>query len=153
GDHRDHGFAEVGMLDANHGALADARHLVDYALDLLGVDVEAAGDDEVLGAADDREIAVGVEPADVAGPEEAVRPELAARLLRVAPAAPEDVGAVDLEVADRARRQRLAGGADDAERDAGQRQPDAAAAPRAVERVRGQHVGLGHAVALEDDVA
>src|SRR5262249_13826947 len=117
GDHRHHRLAEIGMLDADHRALADAGHLVDHAFDLLGIDVEPAGDDQVLGAADDREVAVGIEAADIAGAEEAVGAELAAGLLRVAPVAAEDVGPAHLDVADRSSGQALAGRIGDADLD------------------------------------
>ena len=46
---------------------------VDLALDLLRIDVVAAGDDQVLAAADDVDVAALVDLAEVAGDEEAVR--------------------------------------------------------------------------------
>jgi hypothetical protein len=49
-----------------------------HVLDLLGIDVVAAGDDQVLRAADDGEVAVLAHRAEVAGDEPAVRAELGA---------------------------------------------------------------------------
>jgi hypothetical protein len=60
-DHHDRGdaLAEIGMRAADDGALDHARHLVDLGLDLLGIDVVAAGDDQVLAAPDDVDVALG----------------------------------------------------------------------------------------------
>ena len=57
--HHDGGdaLAEIGMRHADDGALDDAGDRVDLALDLLRIDVVAAGDDEVLAAADDVDVA------------------------------------------------------------------------------------------------
>ena len=82
---------------------------VDLALDLLRVDVEAAGDDEVLAAADDRDVAVVADQPEVAGDEEAVGAELGRGLLRHPPVALEDVRPLHLDHADLALRQRRAG--------------------------------------------
>ena len=61
-----------GCGSADHRALDDAGERVDLALDLLRIDVEAAGDDEVLGAPDDVDVAARVDLAEIAGDEEAV---------------------------------------------------------------------------------
>ena len=61
------------MRHADDGALDDAGERVDLALDLLRIDVVAAGDDEVLAAPDDVDVAARVDLAEVAGDEEAVR--------------------------------------------------------------------------------
>ena len=58
------------------GAVLHGRVLHQRLLDLGGVDVEAAGDDHVLGPVDDEEEAVVVEVADVAGVVPAVRRRL-----------------------------------------------------------------------------
>ena len=62
------------ILDAEGGdaAAPHARHFGDRFLDLLRVDVAAAGDDDVLGAAGDEEIAVVVDEAEIAGVDPAV---------------------------------------------------------------------------------
>ena len=62
-DDRRHPLAEIGMRDAEDRALEHALDRVDLGLDLLRIDVEAAGDDEILGAADDVDVAVGVDTA------------------------------------------------------------------------------------------
>jgi hypothetical protein len=65
----------VGLADGageGHGRVPDQR-----LLDLGGVDVVAAADDDVLGAARDPDVAVGVHPAQVAGARAFRRPVLA----------------------------------------------------------------------------
>jgi hypothetical protein len=69
-------FAEVGVRHADHRALGHAGHVVEVALDLGGIDVVAAADDQVLAAADDGDVAALVHLADVAGLEPAVGGEL-----------------------------------------------------------------------------
>ncbi len=56
-DHRRDALAEIGMRHADDGALDHAGHRVDLGLDLLRIDVEAAGDDQVLAAPDDVDVA------------------------------------------------------------------------------------------------
>ena len=71
-------------------------------LDLLGEDVLAAGQhDQLLAAADDVQIALGVEAAEVAGAEEAVAGERLAGRLGIVPVAGEDVLAFGLDLARR----------------------------------------------------
>ncbi len=55
----------------NDGAFQHARQSVDLAFHFLRIDVEAAGDDEILAAPDDVDIATGVDLAEIAGDEEA----------------------------------------------------------------------------------
>jgi hypothetical protein len=55
-----------------------AGHVVDAGFDLGRVDVVAAADDQVLAAADDGDIAVGIHAADVAGLEPAIGGEFVA---------------------------------------------------------------------------
>ena len=150
-DRRDR-FAEIRVGHADHRRFDDAGQRVDLLLDFLRIDVEAAGDDEVLRAADDAQIAVRQQLAHVAGAEVAVGGELLARLLRHAPVAGEDVRPLDLDAADLAGRAAASVVVDDAHRHAGKRRPDGAGDALAVERIRRVHAGLGHAVALEDRV-
>src|SRR5690606_6509205 len=63
--HRDDALAEVRMRHADHGAFENPGLLVENELDLLRVDIVTAGDDEVLRPADDRDIAILVDHADV----------------------------------------------------------------------------------------
>ena len=92
------------MGHADHRALDDPGQAVDLALHFLGIDVEAAADDQVLAAAQDMDIAARVDHAEIAGDEEAIGAELGLRLLRIAPIALEDVGALDLDHAGLAQR-------------------------------------------------
>ena len=57
---------------ADHGGFEHVGVLGQHRFDVAGIDVEAAGDDHVLLAVHQREKAVGVEPADVAGAHPAV---------------------------------------------------------------------------------
>ena len=93
-------------------ALVQDRELVDRRavgvdrLDLVGEDVLAAGqDDQLLAAADDVQVALGVEAAEIARAEEAVAGEGLAGRLGIVPVAGEDVGAFGLDLA----RRRAAG--------------------------------------------
>ncbi len=57
-NHRRHRLAEVAMRQADDGCLDNSGERVDLGLDLLRIDIEAAGDDEILAAAGDRDIAI-----------------------------------------------------------------------------------------------
>ena len=76
-DHRHHDLAPlVGRL-AHHRDLGHRGVREQHVLDLARVHVEAAGDDQLLGAPDDAQVPVGVELADVAAAEPAVGGERA----------------------------------------------------------------------------
>ena len=168
--HPDHGFfaqirarladddggdalAEIRVRTADHGALGDARQRIDLALDFLRIDIEAAGDDQVLGAPDDVHITALIDLADIAGDEEAVGAEFGLGLFRHAPIAGKHIRPLHLDAAGLALRQFLAGfGIGDAQFNARQREADRAGDAIAVIRVRRVHVGLGHAVAFENGV-
>ena len=142
------------MRHADDGAFQDSLDIVDHAFHFLRVDIQPAGNDQVLVAADDADIAVGITHRHVAGDEEAVLAEGLGGFFRHFPIAEEDIVAALLDDADLAIRQRRAGlriGNPDFH--AGKRKPDGAGAAVALERVRGAHVGFGHAVALEDRLA
>ena len=79
-DDGEHGLAHVGVGDADHRDVGDRGMGGEHALDLGGVDVGAAGDDQVGAAVGDEEVAVVVELAEVAGGEDAVA-KRGARLL------------------------------------------------------------------------
>src|SRR3954447_6672483 len=72
-DDRLDGLAPLLVRHTDHGALGDALERVDAVLDLDGRDVLAAGDDHVLLAVVDREVALVVDRAAVAGVEPAAR--------------------------------------------------------------------------------
>src|SRR6185437_16198389 len=143
-------FAEIRMRHADHGGFDHAGHGVDLALDFLRIDVEAARNHEILAAADDVDIALAVDLAEIAGDEEAVVAEFRLGLLRHAPIALEHIRALDLDHADRVSGDHLAGfGIGDAHGNAGQRMADSAGDAFTVIRIGRVHVGFGHAVALE----
>ena len=93
------------MRHADDRALDHPRQRVDRLLDLLGIDVEPAGDDQILRPPDDGDVAVRLDPRHVAGDEEPVRPHLLRRLLRQPPVAREDVRPAHLQHPHLARRQ------------------------------------------------
>src|SRR5918996_813906 len=66
-DKCDHRLAPLGVRLADHRHLGDRRMAQQHLLDLARVDVGAARDDQVLGAVAQREEAVRVDRADVAG--------------------------------------------------------------------------------------
>ena len=69
--------------DADHGGLAHGGVELERLLHLHRRDVLAAGHDEVLGAVDDGEVAVGVDHGEVAGAQPAAAQHLVGRLGRV----------------------------------------------------------------------
>ena len=150
GDDRHHRLAEVRMRHADDGALDHPRQRVDRLIDLLGIDVQPPGDDQILRPPDDGDVAVGLDPRHVAGDEEPVRPHLLRRLLRQPPVAGEDVRPPHLQHPHLARRQLAPVRPADPQLDPRQRRPDRPRPPFAVQRVGGVHPGLGHPVALED---
>src|SRR4029079_18960058 len=95
------------MRHADHGGFDHTRHGVDLALDFLRVDVEAARDHEILAAAEDVPVALGIDLAEVAGDEEAVVTEFGFCLLRHPPITLEHVRALGLDPADLVARDLL----------------------------------------------
>ena len=113
-------LAEPGVGRGDDRDLGDARHAHEQLLDLGRADVLAAADDDVLLAVGDREVAVGVEHADVAGHEPAVGVNAAAVRCRVG-VADEAVGPATPDLARLARRDVVAVLVDEAHLDARQR--------------------------------
>ncbi len=146
-------FAEVGVGHPDDRGFRHSGERVDLLLDFLRVDVEAAGDDQVLRAADDADVAIGEDLAHVAGAKPPVGGEFLARLLRHAPVAGKHIGSLHFDAADHARGAGVAVRVDDAHRYAGKRWADGARNPFAFERIRRVHAGLGHPVALENRVS
>ena len=142
-------LAEPAVGTPDHSGRRDRGVRQQHVLHVAGVDVEATPDDEVLDPVHDVEVAVGIEVADVAG----VHPPLAHRQcggLRVLPVALHHPGRPDAHLAGLTGRHRLAELVDDAQLDAGKRQPHAAGT-RCVVRVHGGGRGhLGAAVAVAD---
>ena len=52
------GLTEVGVGQPDHGRFDHSGHGIDDFLDLLRIDVEPAGDDEILRTADDQDVVV-----------------------------------------------------------------------------------------------
>ena len=106
-----------GSLDAERGdaAAPDPGYFGDRFLDLLRVDVAAAGDDHVLGAAGDEEVAVVVDEAEVAGVDPAVVAHHGRRRLGVLEVALHRRRAAELDAAFDARRPLFAAIVDDAQ--------------------------------------
>src|SRR5207237_3678336 len=66
GDHEgDRALAQVGVRATYHAGVGDGRVGAEHLLDLVRVDVRAAPDDEVLGAAGDDQVPVFVQPPEV----------------------------------------------------------------------------------------
>src|SRR5579871_6964978 len=93
-------LAEVGMRQADHGRFDHAFDRIDLGLDLLRIDVIAAGNHEILGAAGDVHIAALVDHADVAGDEEAIVAEFGFGFFRHPPITLEYVGPAHFDDAD-----------------------------------------------------
>ena len=148
-------FAPFVVGDADHGGFGDVRMIADRALDFGGIDVLAAGDDHVLDAVVDVEIAVLVHVAGIAGAQPAVAAERFGGRLRQVPVAGHVGAGAGRDLADFARRQSLAVGVEDREFDAGQRLAGRAHAVQSLDvifrRQRDDGAGgLGHAVHLHE---
>jgi len=136
-DVRDDGLAGARVRLAHHRDVGDVGVLREHLLDLTRIDVEARHDHDVFGALHEREPAVVVGDAHVAG----VQPpagEHALGRVRIAPVAGEDVGAAHEDLAGVAREDVLAVGVDQPHLDAGQRGSDRADA-RACGHRAGRH--------------
>ena len=88
----------VGSGHADDRAVGDRGVLEEGGLDLDGVDVLAAADDDVLGAVDDVDEAVVVDAGDVAGVEPAVREDVGG-LFGAVPVAADDLRPLDPQLA------------------------------------------------------
>src|SRR6266508_5309327 len=85
----DHDLAPFAVGPPDHRGLAHLGVLQQHLLDLARIDIGAARDDQVLGAVLEREIAVGIEDADIAGVQPAAAQGLCTRI-RVFPVAGHD---------------------------------------------------------------
>ena len=85
------------MRDADHRAFQHAGQIVQHQLHLLRIDVEPAGDHQILCAPDDGHIAVAVHEPQIAGDEEAVGTKLLRRLRGHLPIALEHVRPAHLQ--------------------------------------------------------
>ncbi len=142
-------LAAVFVGNSDHDHFLHAGVLVDRLLDHLRIDVEAAGDDHVLLAVDQIEIAVRIHVADIAGQKAAVSKSFRG-FLRPVPVAFGDIRSLDADFADFARAQDLFRilERNDVHFDAGQHQPDRARLVRTFLWMAGAgRASLGHAPA------
>src|SRR5690242_9330410 len=86
---------------ADHATVDDIRMFDQHALDLGGVDVLAAGDDQIILALQHPEIAVVIAPGDVPGMVPAVLQRVPRRV-RISPIFGEHVGTADDDLTGRA---------------------------------------------------
>ena len=107
-----HGLSHVGMGDADDGDVGHRRVHHEHVLDLAGVHVDAARDDHVRHPVGEVEVAVLVDPSDVAQRAPAPLVERGGRLGRVAVVL-EPVRGLEPDLALLARRQLGAVGTDD----------------------------------------
>ena len=138
----------IGMAD--HAGVDDLGMFEQHALDFRRIDVLAAGNDHVLLAVVDPEIAVGVAAADVAGPIPAVVQRLAGCFL-VAPVFEEHVGTTNRDFADGVRGDFIAGLIDHLGLAAQPRQPGRTG-PRIIAAepgINGNGAGLGRTIDLQ----
>ena len=146
---RDDRLAPFGVGQPDDRDVADRRVRRQHRFDLLGVHVHTAGDDHVLGAVADEEIAVVVDESDVADGEEppAVR---GARRLRVADVLERRrVGSV-VDPADLARPQLATVVVEDGQAGAPDRAPDGAGLLQPPVRLGDRRRTLHAAVGLPD---
>ncbi|MNE23155.1 hypothetical protein D3C80_1163980 [compost metagenome] len=151
-DHRHHPLAHLGTGRADHSGVGHLRMLDQQVLDLLRIDVHPARDDHEALAVGQEQIAVLVQPPDIAQGGPAARVIGGGRLLRVVVIF-ERVIALEIDVADHARRQFVAlvvADVDDAEVGAAHR----SRLPQPLFRVDDGHaVALGPSVVLDQDRA
>ena len=148
-----HPLAEVGVGHPHHRGLGHAGPLQQRGLDLGGVDIEPAGDDEILAAAHEVDVAVGISEAEVAAAQPAALQRRGRRVGAVE-VGRDDAGAPVEELPDRVPGDHRAGlGVPDLGLGAGHVEAHRPRPALAVQRV-GQHdPHLGHAVALQHPVA
>src|SRR6266851_9704867 len=95
-----HLLAPPRVRDSGHHGLGHRRMALQCDLDLAGVDVQSAGDDEFLYPAANDQVPAGlIDAADVAGAEPAVLGEGRLGRGRVTPVAAEDLGTAQLDLA------------------------------------------------------
>ncbi len=139
------------MRHADHCAFQNPGQVINQALDLLGVDIKATGDDQILLSPDNGDIAVGVDPCHVTRDEPAVRLQFLGCLFWHLPIALKHIRAAHFQHADFAgwhlgpvfHHPRL---------HARQRKAHGACATLSLVGVRRAHIGFGHPVAFENTV-
>ena len=145
-------LAELLVGNAEHRAVAHARHLDQHRFDLGRVDVDAAGDDHVALAVAQEDVAVGILVAHVAHRHELAQPDLAALGVVVVVGEFREVRALEVDLAHLALLHVAALLVDDAQQGAGH---DMAHGARLAQRLLGivpdHDAGLGGAVVFVDD--
>src|SRR5690606_15069419 len=143
-----HRLATTGVRHAGDGHFENRRVLGQHLFYLARVDVEATGDDHILLAIFDVEVAVLVHPGDVAGVEPAIA-QAVGRFRGHLPVAGHHAGAADDQLAGLAHRHDLVAifRVDNPRLDVGQRQAD----PGPVLAING--VGVGHYVSFRQAIA
>ena len=141
------------MRHADHGTFQHAVLRIQQQLQLFGVDVVAARDDQILAAPHDCYIAVRVLHPQIASDEKPVCTQLLCCFLGHVPIALKHIRPAYLNNACLASRQFRAIGITDAQLNIRQRQANGACPPRALIGVGGVHVGFRHAIAFQNPVA
>jgi len=136
-DERDDGLARARVRFADHRDVGDVGVLREHLLDLTRVHVEPGDDDHVLGALDEREPAVVVDYADVAGVQPAVGVEHPLGRVGIAPVAREHIGPAHEDLAGIAREHVVPVGVGQPDVDTGERRADGAGARLRRDRARG----------------
>src|SRR6478752_2943784 len=144
-------LAERLVRYAYHRRLRYGGVLVEDFLDLARVHVEPAADDQLLHPVHDEEIAVLVDPADIATAEPAVRRDRRGRRIRQIPVALHDVVTADLDLATFAGRHFVSVRVDNAHLDTLDGGADRAGLLFAIGVVEGRdRRGLRQSVAFQD---
>ena len=154
GRHHDgnHPFTEVRVGHADDRRLHHRLHLVDQLLDLFGVDVVTAGNNHVLGAANDRYPPLCIHDAKIPGDEIPVVAKFLGGLVRHLPVALKNVGTAYLYRAHLTVGECCAIIVGNAHFDARQGESNATGDPFTEQRIGGVDDGFAHAVALENAV-
>ena len=143
-------LAQLGVRHCHDRRLGDGRVLVEHLLDLAGIDVVAAADDQVLLAIDDEEVAVLVDLREVTGVEPAAAHRLGRRVGTL-PVALHHVRALDDDLPHLALRDLLVVLVEDLHLDVADRRADRAGLALAVGVVEGcDRRGLAQPVPLQD---
>ena len=140
------------MRHAEHGAFQNSLDCIQLDFDFFGIDVAAAADHQVFGAADDMHVAVAIDSPHISRLEPAIGAELTARFLLVAPVSCEHIRTFDLEGADDIRLgfDPAALSLPHAHRNSFQRRTDRSGQSHAIIGIGCVHHGFRHAVALQN---
>src|SRR5262245_39229699 len=145
-DHdRGYHLAEIGIGNPDHRRFGNAVECVDTVFDLLWIDVQTSGDDQILGAAGDEIVTARVATAEIARAKPSIRGDSLGALRGVAPVTSTDIRPPNLDFADLAVAERSLFAVRDAHGNSRKRQTHRAGDPLAVQRIGTVHQRLGHA--------